>query len=122
MGPEALPGEVSADRDRLSQVITNLLDNAFKFTPDGGRVLLRAREHEGHIEVTVKDSGDGIAPESLIHVFDRHWRERRARSGAGLGLAICKGIVEAHRGRISAESTLGAGSVFVFRIPAQDIR
>ena len=110
---------VSADRGRLLQVIGNLLGNAFKFTPEGGRVLLRAFAREGRVEITIRDSGPGIAPENLPHIFERFWRtDRGARSGAGLGLTICKGIVEAHNGRIWAESSVGVGTTFHVSIPA----
>ena len=108
---------VSADRDRLLQVIGNLLDNAFKYTPAGGRVSLRVRRENGEAEITIQDSGPGIAPENLPHIFDRFWRsDPTTQASAGLGLAICKGIVEAHDGRIWAESTLGAGTAFHIRI------
>ena len=110
---------VSADRGRLLQVIGNLLGNAFKFTPEGGRVSLRAFAREGRAEITIRDSGPGIAPENLPHIFERFWRtDRGARSGAGLGLTICKGIVEAHNGQIWAESSVGVGTTFHVSIPA----
>ena len=110
---------VSADCDRLLQVIGNLLGNAFKFTPEGGRVSLRAFEREGRAEIIIRDSGPGIAPENLPHIFDRFWRtDHASRSSAGLGLTICKGIVEAHNGRIWVESTVGVGTTFHVSIPA----
>ena len=109
---------VTADRDRLGQVLSNLIGNALKFTPDGGRVSVRARSLEGPVQISVEDSGQGIAAEELPHVFDRFWQgDRASRSGAGLGLAICKGIVEAHGGRIWAESTLGRGTTFHITVP-----
>jgi signal transduction histidine kinase len=112
---------VSADRDRLLQVVGNLLDNAFKYTPEGERVSLRAREHQGYAEIIVQDPGPGIAPEELPHIFDRFWRgDRASRGSAGLGLAICKGIVEAHNGRIWAESTVGIGTTFHVSIPCAE--
>ena len=112
---------VSADRDRLLQVVGNLLDNAFKYTPGGGRVSLRACEHQGYAEIIVQDPGPGIAPEDLPHIFDRFWRgDRASRASAGLGLAICKGIVEAHNGRIWVESTLGIGTTFHVSIPCAE--
>jgi PAS domain S-box-containing protein len=107
-----------ADGDRLKQVISNLLGNALKFTPEGGRVSVTAHERDGEAEIAVQDSGPGISPENLPRIFDRFWQgDRASRSGAGLGLAICKGIVEAHRGRIWAESTLGSGTTFYVRVP-----
>lgn len=110
-------GTVIGDRDRLFQMVGNLVGNAIKFTPKGGRVSLRAWRHDGELEILVEDTGCGIAPEHLSRVFDRFWQDTRARrTGAGLGLAICKGIVEAHDGRIWAESRVGAGSTFHVRI------
>jgi PAS domain S-box-containing protein len=115
---DAVVRSVSADCDRLLQVIGNLLGNAFKFTPEGGRVSLRACEREGHAEIIIRDSGPGIATENLPHIFDRFWRSDHAsRASAGLGLAICKGIVEAHNGRIWVESTVGGGTSFHVSIP-----
>jgi PAS domain S-box-containing protein len=111
-------GLVNADRDRLLQVIINLLGNALKFTPDGGRISLRALQRGGCAEIVVQDTGAGIAPEQLSHIFDRFWRKDRAsRDSAGLGLAICKGIVDAHGGRIEVESTQGVGTTFRVSIP-----
>jgi PAS domain S-box-containing protein len=105
------------DRDRLAQVLSNLIGNALKFTPTGGRVRLTARRAGDDVEVSVEDSGAGIAAESLPHVFDRFWQaDRRARGGAGLGLAIVKGIVEAHGGRIRVESVVGQGTTFAFTV------
>ena len=110
---------VDGDRDRLLQVLGNLLGNATKFTPRGGRVTVRARRYAQGIEFSVEDTGAGIPANDLPHVFDRFWRARPAdRKGLGLGLAIVKGIVDAHRGRIWAESELGMGSIFHVQIPA----
>jgi signal transduction histidine kinase len=118
---EADVRSVSADRDRLLQVIGNLLGNAFKFTPECGRVSLRACKREGGAEIIIGDSGPGIAPENLPHIFERFWRtDRAARAGAGLGLTICKGIIEAHNGRIWAESTVGVGTTFHVSIPGAE--
>jgi signal transduction histidine kinase len=102
-------------------VITNLLGNAVKFTDAGGRVSVRTRTEPGLVVVSVADTGVGIEPEALPHVFDRFWQARATpRRGSGLGLAIARGIVEAHGGRIWAESELGRGSTFSFSIPAGD--
>ncbi|MGH7480884.1 MAG: PAS domain S-box protein [Longimicrobiales bacterium] len=110
-------GPVEADHDRLLQVLGNLLDNALKFTPEGGEVAVRATL-EGAVRISVHDSGTGIPEEALAHVFDRFWQaSRSARAGAGLGLAICKGIVEAHGGRIWAESAPGRGTTMHFTLP-----
>ncbi len=110
-----------ADRDRLAQVLTNLLDNAIKFTPDGGRIAVDWRTANGEVEVTVADSGHGIAETDLPHVFERFYKADRARAatpgGSGLGLAITRHIVEAHGGRISVASRPGAGTTFTFTLP-----
>jgi PAS domain S-box-containing protein len=109
---------VLADRDRVLQVLSNLLGNAVKFTPRGGDVLVCASSAGPGVEVSVADTGAGIPPEQLPHVFDRFWQGDARRKGAGLGLAIARGIVEAHGGRIRAESAPGVGSTFTFTLPA----
>jgi PAS domain S-box-containing protein len=115
--PGSLP-PVLADRDRLLQVLSNLLANALKFTPAEGAISVRAASLAETLQVSVEDSGSGIRQEDLPHVFDRFWQARpTSRVGAGLGLAICKGIVEAHGGRIWAESTLGRGTTLHFTLP-----
>jgi PAS domain S-box-containing protein len=118
---EADPGlpPVEADRGRLLQVFSNLVGNAIKFTPSGGTVTLRATPGDGVVHFSVSDTGPGIAPEHLASVFDRFWRARKGeRGGLGLGLAIARGIVEAHGGRIWAESTVGEGATFHFTVPS----
>lgn len=113
----ALP-RVMADGSRLLQVISNLVGNAIKFTPSGGRVMIEATAAGGEVLVAVADTGAGIAPEQLPHLFARHWQgSERDRRGIGLGLAIAKGIVESHGGRIWVESQRGAGSRFMFTLP-----
>ena len=110
--------EVFADRERLCQVLSNLMGNAVKFTPDRGRVVLRARRRAGEIQISIEDTGPGILAENLPYIFDRFWQaDRKSRSGTGLGLPIAKSIVEAHGGRIWVESTLGHGSTFHFTLP-----
>jgi len=110
--------EVWADRDRLLQVFENLIGNALKFTAAGGRVSVGATRHGTEVLFQVTDTGSGIAAEHLPHVFDRFWQSTNAqRHGAGLGLPIVKGIVEAHDGRIWVESTPGQGSTFFFTLP-----
>jgi PAS domain S-box-containing protein len=107
-----------ADRDRLLQVLSNLLGNALKFSDAGTKVVVRAANTDGAVQVSVKDAGRGISEDDLPHVFDRFWQANRtSRAGAGLGLAICKGIVEAHGGRIWAASTLGRGTTIHVEIP-----
>ncbi|HSY40128.1 MAG TPA: HAMP domain-containing sensor histidine kinase, partial [Polyangia bacterium] len=107
-----------ADRARMLQVFENLVGNALKFTPKGGRITIGAIPQAGEVLFSVADTGAGISAENLPHVFDRFWRaERATRQGAGLGLPICKGIVEAHGGRIWVESVPGRGTTFSFTIP-----
>jgi PAS domain S-box-containing protein len=109
---------MEGDHDSLVRVLSNLVGNALRFVPAGGRIEMSARRLDAALELAVSDTGTGIAPEALPHVFDRFWRaDRAARGGAGLGLAICKGIVEAHGGRIWAESELGRGTTFRFTVP-----
>jgi PAS domain S-box-containing protein len=114
----ALP-EVWVDRDRLLQVFENLIGNALKFTRAGGVVTVGAAARDGgEVLFWVSDTGAGIAPDQLAHVFDRFWQSRKVgRRGAGLGLTIVRGIVEAHGGRIWAQSTPGEGSTFFFTMP-----
>jgi PAS domain S-box-containing protein len=118
--------EVWGDRDRLVQVFQNLIGNAIKFTKPGGDVTVGAAAGNREVVFRVADTGCGIAPESVPHVFDRFWQANSAgRQGAGLGLPIAKGIVEAHGGRIWVETTEGRGATFSFTIPtaslAQDV-
>ncbi len=118
--PEDLP-PVWADRERVHQVLYNLLDNAVRFTPPGGEVRVRASRHNGSCEVQVTDTGPGIPPEHLPRVFERFYRVDASRSredgGTGIGLAIARSVVEAHGGHIHAESEVGKGSVFSFDLP-----
>lgn len=108
------------DRDRLGQVLSNLVSNALKFTPPQGRVSVRAGVHHDNIQVSVQDTGPGVHPDSLPHIFDRFWQaDRTSSAGAGLGLQIAKGIVEAHGGSIWAESELGRGTTFHFTVPVR---
>jgi signal transduction histidine kinase/ActR/RegA family two-component response regulator len=116
-------GLVSGDPERLQQVVWNLLTNAIKFTPDGGEVRLSLRRSGGQVEVTVTDTGKGIAPEFLPYVFERFRQgdaaAARTRGGLGLGLAIVRHIVEMHGGTVSAESAgLGQGATFQVTLPA----
>jgi signal transduction histidine kinase len=114
---EGLP-PVSTDRERTLQVFTNLLGNAIKFTPKGGEIRILAKFDNGEIRFTIADSGPGIPKEHLNHVFDRYWQAKStAKLGTGLGLSIAKGIVEAHGGRIWAESPPGSGAQFNFTLP-----
>ena len=111
---------VIADRDKISQVLINLIGNAIKFTPDAGEVCVRLRAGEdGVAEVCVTDTGEGIAPDELEMVFDRFYQgvNGSKRGGTGLGLSIAKGLVALHGGRVWAESTPGQGSSFYFTLP-----
>lgn len=124
-GTRRLP-RVHGDADRLTQAIGNLLDNALKFTPAGGTVTLgvdvvRPDDAGGatFVRCSVADTGCGIAPAHLAHVFDRYWQAQATRrDGAGLGLAIARGVVEAHGGRIAVESVVERGTTFTCTIPA----
>jgi PAS domain S-box-containing protein len=110
--------EILGDHDRLLRVFENLMGNAMKFTNAGGQITAGADSREDEVVFWVADTGCGISAESLPRVFDRFWQANRTdRHGAGLGLPIAKGIVEAHRGRIWVESTLGRGSTFFVSIP-----
>jgi signal transduction histidine kinase/FixJ family two-component response regulator len=121
-----LPGEsldVDCDRDRVLQVFGNLIGNAIKFTGTGGSIKVSAERRGQDALFSVQDSGPGIDPNELSHVFDRFWQARKtARLGTGLGLAIAKALVEAHGGRIWADSTLGQGAKFFFTIPVTGAR
>jgi signal transduction histidine kinase len=109
---------VMGDHDRLVQVLSNLLGNAIKFTPEGGNIRLRVTQSGNEVMVSVADTGVGIDPADLQHVFDRFWRARDTTAkGAGLGLFIAFGIIEAHGGRIWAESELGVGTKVTFALP-----
>lgn len=110
---------VDIDPDRITQVLSNLVGNAIKFTPAGGKVRLRAIRHLNNVLVTVQDNGVGISADDLPFVFDRFWQSRRTdRSGAGLGLAIASGIVRAHGGTLSLESEIGRGTSALLTLPA----
>ncbi len=110
--------EIWGDRDRLLQVFENLIGNAIKFTKAGGCITVGAVSRDHEVIFRVTDTGSGIAPENLPHVFDRFWQATSTnRQGAGLGLPITKGIVEAHGGRIWVESTPSRGTTFSFTIP-----
>ena len=108
---------LEADPERIFRVLSNLLGNAIKFTPEGGNITVRAERCGDELLITVVDTGPGIAADELPHVFERYWKARPAsQSGTGLGLYIAKGIVEAHGGRIWAESSNG-GARLTFTLP-----
>jgi len=120
-----VPGDlprVLADRDRLGQVLINLLDNAVKFTPEGGRIEVSARPSSGRVVLSVKDNGVGIPPEDIGRIFERFYRVGRSRDrregGTGLGLAIAKHLTQAMGGTIEVESRPGSGTTFRVSLPA----
>jgi signal transduction histidine kinase len=115
-------GPVEADPERLKQVVRNLLDNAIRYSPRGGTVIVEVTNHHGQVELAVRDKGPGIAPPELEHVFERFYRGDPSRppagAGSGLGLAICREIAEAHGGGMAATSAVGQGSTFRLTLPA----
>ncbi|MCS7261588.1 MAG: HAMP domain-containing histidine kinase, partial [Anaerolineae bacterium] len=109
---------VLGDPDRLRQLLLNLVDNAIKYTPRGGTVTLSLYREGGWVRISVQDTGVGIPPEALPHIFERFFRmPRLGRKGVGLGLAIARWIAEAHGGRIEVESQVGQGSTFTLWLP-----
>jgi signal transduction histidine kinase len=112
--------DIWADQHRLLQVLENLIGNAIKFTPAGGRITVGASPGEREVLFRVSDTGCGISPTDLPHVFDRFWQARKGREGAGLGLPIASGIIAGHGGQIWVKSTLGHGTTFSFTIPRAD--
>jgi signal transduction histidine kinase len=112
---------VAVDPQRIEQVLLNLLDNACRYTPPGGKIVLSAYREDGAVHVSVRDGGPGIAPEDLPHIFERFYRgdKSRARSsgGTGLGLSIAKALIEAHGGKIWAENAPQGGACFHFTVP-----
>ena len=112
---------VNLDPSRFSQVLTNILDNALRFTPEGGRVDMSIRQSGDLIEISIQDSGEGVTAEDAAHLFDRFYRADESRNrdagGSGLGLAIAKSIVEMHKGKIWAESETGKGLKVIIQIP-----
>ncbi|TNC24139.1 HAMP domain-containing sensor histidine kinase [Amycolatopsis alkalitolerans] len=122
---EAATGiEVLGDGARITQIVTNLLTNAVKFTPSGGRVTVTAGREGADAVLTVTDTGPGIDEEELPHVFERFWRGRAAggRSGSGIGLAVVRALVEAHRGTVTAARPAEGGACFTVRLPAGERR
>jgi signal transduction histidine kinase len=108
---------LEADPERILRVLSNLLGNAIKFTPDSGRITVRAERRGDDLSIAVADTGPGIAGDHLPHVFDRYWKgSGTVTPGSGLGLYIARGIVEAHGGKIWAESS-AAGARFTFTLP-----
>jgi signal transduction histidine kinase len=112
---------IRVDVEQISRVLSNLVSNALRYTPRGGRISLIARTDSNHAELVVTDTGTGIAPEHLPNIFERSYRADKSREqgtgDSGLGLAIVKSIVEAHKGRVSVDSTPGAGTAFRVALP-----
>jgi signal transduction histidine kinase len=120
-----LPEELYArvDSNRIRQIIANLLDNAIKFSTEGGRIRMEACREGDEVKISIRDSGAGIPPHDLPHIFDRLYRGDKSRShrGLGLGLSLVQAVVRAHKGRIEVESTPGEGSIFTLFLPV-DLR
>jgi len=114
--------ELKADYDRLNQVLSNLLANALRYTPENGQITLRTEAIPDGVRMTISDTGTGISAEDLPYIFDRFWRGDKSRArtegSSGLGLSITKQLVLAHEGTISAESELGVGTTFTIELPA----
>ena len=111
---------LTADYDRLNQVLSNLVSNSLRYTPRGGTITINAEAIQNGTRITLRDTGSGIPPEDLPFIFDRFWRGDRSRSErthSGLGLAIAKQLIRAHGGTIAAQSVVGTGSSFVIEIP-----
>lgn len=110
--------DVSCDSKRVQQVFSNLVGNAIKFTQPGGSILIEVKQDKEQLVFSVQDTGPGIQASHINHLFELYWQAKETKDlGSGLGLPICKGIVEAHGGRIWAESTIGKGSTFYFTLP-----
>jgi signal transduction histidine kinase len=113
--------EVYGDRQNLSQLVNNLLDNAIKYTPEGGQIAVRVQRHQQSVQLEVEDNGIGISPQFQERVFERFYRVDKARSqslgGTGLGLSIVRNIAERHQGKVGVVSQPGRGSTFSFQMP-----
>jgi signal transduction histidine kinase len=116
--------EVHGDRQNLSQLCNNLIDNAIKYTPEGGLIVVKLRKEANEVVLIVEDNGIGISPQYQERVFERFYRVDKARSqslgGTGLGLSIVRNIAERHGGSVAVASQLGRGTTFTFRMPLVD--
>jgi two-component system phosphate regulon sensor histidine kinase PhoR len=113
---------VQADRERIQQVVGNILHNAIKFTPPSGQIRITTTVKDQSVLVQIADSGIGISKEDLVHVFERFFKADKSRTheGSGLGLAIAKHIIQAHNGKIWVDSQEGRGSTFSFSLPIEN--
>ncbi len=117
--PDGLP-QLHADRDKIKQVLLNLITNAMKYNKPDGTITIHAEEQSDHFEVSISDNGIGMAPEVVAHLFEKFYRAKPTEDtivGTGLGLSICKTIIESHNGKILVESQQGVGSKFTFHLP-----
>jgi signal transduction histidine kinase len=117
--------EFSADYDRLNQVLSNLISNALRHTPEGGKISIETEAVDGGIKIVVKDTGKGIPAEQIPFIFDRFWRGDKSRTGrtnSGLGLAITKQLIHAHHGTIEAQSKINEGTTFTIELPDYELR
>lgn len=123
---ELLPAEVDGDPARLAQIVDNLLSNALRYSDPGGTVTVRTATHDDAALLTISDTGIGISPEDLPHIYERFWRSEKSRArvsgGTGIGLAIVRELVRAHDGQIEVQSTAGAGTRFEVRLPLGTLR
>lgn len=119
---ELVPTSIQADREQLYQLFFNLIDNAIKYTPENGKIWIALREQDNEVQIKIRDNGPGIEQENLAKIFERFYRVDKDRSrksgGSGLGLSICKLVVNAHKGSISVESKLKQGTTFIVNLPA----
>ncbi|MEC9488627.1 MAG: ATP-binding protein, partial [Halanaerobium sp.] len=118
---EECPYQVEGDRERIAQVLLNLIKNAIDFTPARGQIKVSLREEGSRVKVKIQDNGEGIPPELLADIWERFYKVDQARTdrkGTGLGLAIVKEIIEQHQEQITVESSPGEGTSFTFYLPA----
>jgi signal transduction histidine kinase len=124
--PRDMPDAVDADQALLHQAVYNLVENAIKYTPDGGRVVIRTLSQPGYLAFVIEDSGLGIPVDDLPHLFEKFYRgkqrEARAQPGTGLGLAIVQSIAISHGGRVWLDSVVGKGSTFYLQIPLTQVK